>query len=106
MNLHFLLDTLNTCSEKKKKNCGKMTSLPFPVALICAMFVSRNDGMKRQNGWSCDLKKKKKKEIMWLTLTGLFHLVSSGSRHRKAESLPSLIGLPVDMYSMNKASGA
>lgn len=37
-----------------------MTSLPFPVALICAMFVSRNDGMKRQNGWSCDFKKKEK----------------------------------------------
>lgn len=34
-----------------------MTSLPFPVALICAVFVSRNDGMKRQNRWSCDLKK-------------------------------------------------
>lgn len=54
--------------KKKKKNCGKMTSLPFPGTLICAVFVSRNDGMKRQNRWSCDFKKRRrrKKSCGWL----------------------------------------
>lgn len=65
-NLHFLLDTMhipNTSFEKKKKKkpCGKMTFLLFPGTLIYAVFVSRNDGMKRRHRWSCGSEKVKKK---------------------------------------------
>lgn len=86
-----MLHKLNTL-----KRCGKMTFLPLPGTLICAdtlrcLFVGERWGGEAAllELWLKEKKKEKdwKKSRGWLS-TGWFHLVSSDSHRRQAQSLP------------------
>lgn len=77
--------------KKKKKSVEKWLFCHFlalsSLQILCGVFCQGKMGWRGRAAGAVILKKTT--EMLWLTSTGWFHLVSSDAHRRQAQSLPS-----------------